>query len=47
MATAQFGLWRPVLISGLLQLPTAGYVATPESSERFLPLHISLCIHHN
>lgn len=37
MATAQFGLWRPVLISGLLQLPTAGYVATPNPAKDSCP----------
>ncbi|ESA68758.1 hypothetical protein HMPREF1591_00714 [Escherichia coli 113303] len=42
MATAQFGLWRPVLISGLLQLPTAGYVATPNPAKDSCP-YTSAC----
>lgn len=32
-----FGLWWPALISGLLRLPTAGYVATPNPAKDSCP----------
>ncbi|RTQ12842.1 hypothetical protein [Enterobacter hormaechei] len=34
------GLWWPVLISSLLRLPTAGYVATPNPAKKRLHNHL-------